>query len=77
MRDCTTEDYSSIDGLSNIAAPTLVYYGELDTSHRLTQEPFKAIPDVKEYVVQGSGHFCHMEPGHEDEVLELVGKFLA
>lgn len=71
------EGWTSIPGLTNITAATLVYNGEDDTSHDIATAPFfEKIPRVRWVKLPEAGHFCHLEPGLREKVVKLVGEFL-
>ncbi|KAI0153296.1 proline-specific peptidase [Xylariaceae sp. FL1272] len=76
--DASNASWSVIDRLNNINVPTLVYYGEYDTSHYVAQVPFlEKIRQVQAKVFMDSGHMCHLEGrGIRDEVIRSVGDFL-
>ncbi|TVY83000.1 L-amino acid amidase [Lachnellula suecica] len=70
--------WTSIPGLSQIIAPTLLYNGEYDTSHDIAQIPyFEHIPKVRWVTFANGGHFCHLEQGLRERVFTTVGDFLS
>ncbi|TGJ80173.1 hypothetical protein E0Z10_g8601 [Xylaria hypoxylon] len=76
--DGSLNDWTAIDRLPMITAPTLVYNGEYDTSHDIAQVPFfELIPRVRWITFPDSGHMCHLE-GHglRERILTVVGEFL-
>ncbi|KAI5863697.1 proline-specific peptidase [Durotheca rogersii] len=77
-RDGSLTKWSVIPRLPEITAPTLVYNGEYDTSHDITQVPFfELIPRVRWITFPGGGHMCHLEGGGlRERVLKVVGEFL-
>jgi pimeloyl-ACP methyl ester carboxylesterase len=76
--DGTLKTWTAVPVLHKIAAPTLVYNGEYDTSHDIMQVPFfELIPRVRWITFPNSGHMCHLEDsGLRKRVLEVVGEFL-
>lgn len=70
--------WTSIPQLPQIIAPTLIYNGEYDTSHDISQEPFfELIPRVRWVTFPNAGHMCHLEGGGlRERVLRVVGDFL-
>ncbi|KAJ4422059.1 hypothetical protein N0V82_003249 [Gnomoniopsis sp. IMI 355080] len=69
--------WTSIPRLPQIAAPTLVYNGEFDTSRDSSQKPyFELIPRVRWVTFQNGSHMCHLDNGLRERVLKLVGEFL-
>ena len=70
--------WTSISRLPHIAAPTLVYNGEFDTSRDIGQEPFfKLIPVVRWVTFPNGSHMCHLDGGGlRERVLKVVGEFL-
>ncbi|CAG8957408.1 hypothetical protein HYFRA_00011389 [Hymenoscyphus fraxineus] len=69
--------WTSIPGLPQITAPTLVYNGEYDTSHDIAQVPyFEGIPKVRWITFANGGHMCHVERDLKEKVLKTVGDFL-
>ncbi|KAK8017425.1 hypothetical protein PG993_013751 [Apiospora rasikravindrae] len=79
VRSGSLKDWTVVSRLPSIAAPTLVYNGEHDTSHDVAQVPFfEHIPRVRWITIPGGGHMCHAESGGPRErVLKVVGEFLA
>ncbi|OTB00901.1 hypothetical protein M426DRAFT_15005 [Hypoxylon sp. CI-4A] len=80
--DCSgslrSSGWTSIPRLPQITAPTLVYNGEYDTSHDISQKPFfELIPRVRWITFNGRSHMCHLDgDGLSKRVLEVVGDFL-
>ncbi|KAK7751997.1 hypothetical protein SLS62_005959 [Diatrype stigma] len=70
--------WTGIPRLPHIAAPTLVYNGEFDTSHDISQVPFfELIPRVRWITFQNGSHMCHLDGGGlRERVLKVVGEFL-
>ena len=69
------KDWSIIERLPHIEAPTLVLNGTEDEAQDVTVAPyFWHIPKVKWVTIQGASHFSHVDK--RDEVVKLVGEFL-
>ncbi|KAK2598797.1 hypothetical protein N8I77_012184 [Diaporthe amygdali] len=70
--------WTGIPSLPQIAAPTLVYNGEFDTSRDISQEPFfELIPRVRWITFPNGSHMCHLDDdGLGERVLKVVGEFL-
>lgn len=70
--------WTAIPTLHKINVPTLVYNGEYDTSHDVSQIPFfENIPRVRWITLAGAGHMPHVEnDDRREKVLKLVGDFL-
>jgi pimeloyl-ACP methyl ester carboxylesterase len=65
-----------LDRLGSIEASTLVYNGSMDEAQDFCVEPFFGkTPKVKWVTLQDASHFTHVE--HRDQVVKLVGDFLA
>lgn len=70
-------EWTVISRLPRITAPTLVYNGEYDTSHDITQVPFfELIPRVRWITFPDGGHMCHLEGNLREKILKVVGEFL-
>ncbi|KAF3767959.1 proline-specific peptidase [Cryphonectria parasitica EP155] len=76
--DGSMKDWTSIPGLPQVTAPTLVYNGEFDSSHDVAQVPFfELIPRVRWITFAGGSHMCHLESGGlKEKVFKTVGDFL-
>ncbi|KAI1630572.1 proline-specific peptidase [Biscogniauxia mediterranea] len=76
--DGSLNNWTVIPRLPKIAAPTLVYNGEYDTSHDIAQAPFfELIPQVRWITLPNGGHMCHLEGGGlRERILKVVGEFL-
>ncbi|KAH9885046.1 proline-specific peptidase [Xylariomycetidae sp. FL2044] len=74
----TLSNWTAIPRLPRIAAPTLVFNGDNDTSHDVAQAPFfELIPRVRWITFPNSGHMCHLEGGGlRERVIKVVGDFL-
>jgi L-proline amide hydrolase len=71
----TLRDWSVIDRVSRIAAPTLLVSGAYDEATPATMQPFKdGIPDVRWEIFAESSHMPHVE--EEERFLDVVGAFL-
>jgi L-proline amide hydrolase len=71
----TLKNWSVIDRLHLVAAPTLLVSGRHDEATEATVRPFaEHIPDVRWTVFPNSSHMPHVE--EEDDFLRLVGAFL-
>jgi L-proline amide hydrolase len=71
----TLRDWTIIDRLDRIAAPTLLISGRHDEATEATVQPYAdRIPDVRWEVFSDSSHLPHVE--EEDAYLRLVGAFL-
>jgi L-proline amide hydrolase len=71
----TLRDWSVIDRLDRIAAPTLLVSGRYDEATEATVQPFAdRIPDVRWEIFPNSSHMPHVE--EEEAYLRLVGAFL-
>ncbi|MBW4042315.1 MAG: proline iminopeptidase-family hydrolase [Acidobacteria bacterium] len=72
----TMADWTIVDRLGSITAPTLVVAGEFDEATPATWAPFvERIPDVAAHVIPGASHCSHLE--QPEGFRELVGGFLA
>ncbi|KAF2151596.1 proline-specific peptidase [Myriangium duriaei CBS 260.36] len=72
-------EWSCVERLHRIAAPTLIYNAEFDTSSRdIAQMPFfELIPKVRWVKFMEAGHSVHLESEElKEKVLKLVGEFL-
>ncbi|GAM88118.1 hypothetical protein ANO11243_061490 [Dothideomycetidae sp. 11243] len=74
----TMRDVHCIPQLSRILVPTLIYNGDCDSSHAITQKAFfDNIPRVRQVVFAGASHMPHLQDaGRSEKVLKLVGEFL-
>lgn len=71
----TLRDWTIIDRLDRIAAPTLLISGRHDEATEATVQPYAdRIPDVRWEIFADSSHLPHVE--EEDAYLRLVGAFL-
>lgn len=71
----TLREWSVVDRLDRIAAPTLLINGRYDEATPATVQPFAdRIPDVRWEVFAESSHMPHVE--EEERYLQLVGAFL-
>lgn len=71
----TLRDWSVIDRVSGIAAPTLLVSGAYDEATPATMQPFMDhVPDVRWKVFPESSHMPHVE--EEEDFLSVVGAFL-
>jgi L-proline amide hydrolase len=71
----TLRDWSVIDRLDRIVAPTLLVSGRYDEATEATVQPFADhIPDVRWEIFPNSSHMPHVE--EEDAYIRLVGGFL-
>jgi L-proline amide hydrolase len=71
----TLGDWSIIDRLQLITAPTLVIAGEFDEATPAAWQPYvEHIPDVQSYVFPGTSHCSHLEK--PEEFREVVAEFL-
>jgi L-proline amide hydrolase len=69
-------DWTVIDRLGDVAAPTLVLAGEFDEATPTTWAPFvEHIPDVRGVLVPETSHCTHLEA--PEVVLATLGEFLA
>ena len=58
----TLRDWTVVDRLDRVAAPTLVVAGEFDEATPETWAPFvERIPDVAQHVFPGASHCSHLE----------------
>jgi L-proline amide hydrolase len=72
----TMKDWTVIDRLPDITAPTLVLAGEFDEATPETWAPFvERIPDVRQHVEPDASHCSHLE--HPEAILRLLAGFLA
>ena len=72
----TLQDWTVIDRLDAVAAPTLVIAGELDEATPATWAPFvERIPDVRQHVFAGASHCSHLE--QPEAFRAVVSAFLA
>jgi L-proline amide hydrolase len=71
----TLRDWSVVDRVSSITAPTLLVSGAHDEATPATMQPFMdGIPDVRWEIFAESSHMPHVE--EEDRFLSVVGEFL-
>jgi L-proline amide hydrolase len=71
----TLKDWTIIDRLERITAPTLLVSGRYDEATEATVQPFAdRIPEVRWQIFENSSHLPHVE--EEDAYLRLVGAFL-
>jgi len=71
----TLQDWTVIDRLDAVAAPTLVVAGEFDEATPETWAPFvERIPDVRSHVFPGASHCSHLE--QPEAFRAVVGVFL-
>ncbi|MEV0221823.1 proline iminopeptidase-family hydrolase [Streptomyces sp. NPDC050704] len=71
----TLKDWSVVDRLHLIEAPTLLVSGRYDEATPATLKPFADhIPDVRWHMFEHSSHMPHVE--EEDLYLQVVGAFL-
>jgi L-proline amide hydrolase len=71
----TLRDWTIIDRLDRVAAPTLLISGRHDEATEATVQPYAdRIPDVRWEIFPDSSHMPHVE--EEDAYLRLVGAFL-
>ena len=71
----TLKNWTVIDRLSRITAPTLLVSGRYDEATEATVQPYADhIPDVRWTVFEDSSHMPHVE--EEESYLRLVGAFL-
>jgi L-proline amide hydrolase len=71
----TLRDWSIIDRLQLITAPTLVIAGEFDEATPAAWQPYvEHIPDVQSHVFPGTSHCSHLEK--PEEFREVVAEFL-
>jgi L-proline amide hydrolase len=69
-------DWSIVDRLNAITAPTLLVNGRYDEAAKETVQPFyEGIPDVRWEVFEQSSHMPHVE--ETERFNEVVGTFLA
>lgn len=72
----TLEDWSVVEEVAGITAPTLVIAGELDEATPETWAPFvERIPDVRSRVFAGASHCTHLE--QPEAFRAVVAAFLA
>ena len=72
----TMADWTVIERLPQIAAPTLVIAGEFDEATPITWAPFvERIPDVRQRVFAGASHCTHLEQPAEFQA--FVADFFA
>jgi L-proline amide hydrolase len=71
----TLRDWTVVDRVSSITAPTLLVSGAYDEATPATMQPFMdAIPDVRWEIFAESSHMPHVE--EEERFLYVVGAFL-
>ena len=72
----TMKDWSIIDRLPAITAPTLLVSGRFDEATEACVQPFAdAVPDVRWVMFEESSHLPHVE--EPERYLHVVGDFLA
>jgi L-proline amide hydrolase len=72
----TLKDWTIVDRVDRIVAPTLLISGRYDEATPATVHPFAdRIPDVRWEIFENSSHMPHVE--EEEAYLRLVGGFLA
>jgi L-proline amide hydrolase len=72
----TMRDWTIVDRLDRIAAPTLLISGHFDEATPATVQPYAdRIPDVRWHVFEHSSHMPHVE--ERDACMAVVGAFLA
>jgi L-proline amide hydrolase len=71
----TLREWSAVDRVLDVVAPTLLVSGAHDEATPATMQPFMdAIPDVRWEIFAESSHMPHVE--EEDRFLDVVGDFL-
>ncbi len=71
----TLQEWSVVERLDQITAPTLVVAGEFDEAVPATWAPFvDRIPDVSSHVFPGASHCTHLE--QPEEFREVIDAFL-
>lgn len=71
----TLKDWTVVDRLDRVTAPTLLVSGRYDEATEATVQPFAdRIPDVRWTIFEESSHMPHVE--EEDRYLSVVGAFL-
>jgi L-proline amide hydrolase len=71
----TLVDWSVVDRLDGVAAPTLVLSGEYDEARPESWAPFvERIRDVRHHEFAGASHIPHLET--PEEFTQVVGEFL-
>ena len=69
------KDWSVVDRLPQVLAPTLLVSGRYDEATEATVQPFAdGIPDVRWTVFEDSSHMPHVE--EEERFLQVLGDFL-
>jgi len=72
----TMRDWTVVDRLPRVSAPTLVVAGEHDEATPATWQPFvDGIADVRSHVFAGASHCSHLE--QPEEFRRVVGEFFA
>ncbi|WP_344795401.1 proline iminopeptidase-family hydrolase [Frondihabitans peucedani] len=72
----TMRDWTIVDRLDAVEAPTLVVAGEFDEATPATWQPFvDRIPDVSSHVFPGASHCTHLE--QPETFRSVVSRFLA
>jgi L-proline amide hydrolase len=72
----TLQDWSVVEEVAGITAPTLVIAGEFDEATPSTWAPFvERIPDVRSHVFPGASHCTHLE--QPEAFRAVVAAFLA
>jgi L-proline amide hydrolase len=71
----TLKDWTIIDRVNRIIAPTLLISGRYDEATPATVQPYAdRIPDARWEIFENSSHMPHVE--EEEAYLALVGAFL-
>ncbi|WP_246240574.1 proline iminopeptidase-family hydrolase [Mycolicibacterium madagascariense] len=71
----TLRDWSIVDRLAQITAPTLVVAGEFDEATPATWQPFvDRIPDVRSHVFPDASHCTHLE--QPEQFRAVIANFL-
>jgi L-proline amide hydrolase len=71
----TLRNWSVVDSVAQISAPTLLVSGAYDEATPATMQPFMDnIPDVQWEIFPASSHMPHVE--EEERFLDVVGRFL-
>ncbi len=71
----TLRNWSIVDRLPRVVAPTLLISGRYDEATQVTVQPFAdLIPDVRWTVFEASSHMPHVE--ERDLCMAVVGRFL-
>ena len=71
----TLKDWTIVDRLDRITAPTLLISGRFDEATEVTVQPYaERVADVRWHIFEQSSHMPHVE--EEEAYLELVAAFL-